>query len=65
MKLTRKQECIPVGFLPPARWPYPIVSDGGGGGVWGGGFAQTPPDADPSLSPVNRMTHRCKNITLP
>ena len=24
-----KQECIPVGCVPPAHWPYPIVSWGG------------------------------------
>ena len=25
-----KQKCITVGCVPPARWPYPVVSDGGG-----------------------------------
>ena len=31
-----KQECMPVGCVPPSRWPYPIVS------------AQPPiPDSDP------------------
>ena len=25
-----KQVCIPVGCLPPACWPYPVVSEGGG-----------------------------------
>ena len=41
-----KQECIPVGCVPPACCPYLPACPG------------TPP-------PVNRMTDRCKNITLP
>ena len=75
-----QQECIPVGCIPPAHLPYPIVSDGG--------VCATPPEADPQMqtplmqrtldtepppdadpldadSSVNRMTHRCRNITLP
>ena len=31
------QVCIPVGCLPPACCPYPVVSAGGGGGVCPGG----------------------------
>ena len=63
------RECIPVGCVPPACWPYPSMHCTGGGlpgegclprggclprprGVW-----QTPS--------FNRMTDRCKNITLP
>ena len=28
-----KQECIPVGWLPPAHWPYPVVFHVSQGGV--------------------------------
>ena len=75
-----QQECIPVGCVPYARWLYPIVSNGvfcpptppnlryrpplEADPLW----MQTPLDADPpwmQTPPVNRMTHRCKNITLP
>ena len=102
-----KQECIPVGCVPPACWPYPSMHCRGylprgvylpGGctcqgvyltrgctcqkGVYlpagctcqGGVLAQegvhaggvTCPGEVPAqvLSPVNRMTDRCKNITL-
>ena len=32
-----KQDCIPVGCVPPARWPYlPACSAPGGGLLWGG-----------------------------
>ena len=27
----RKQECIPIGCIPPDGWPYPVVSAGRGG----------------------------------
>ena len=30
MGILLKQECIPIGCVPPARLPYPIVSDLGG-----------------------------------
>ena len=56
-----KQECMPVGCVPPACWCIP-----GGAPPW-----QRPPchvTCDASWNrdpPVNRMTHRCKNITLP
>ena len=43
------QVCIKVGCVPPSCWPYPVVSRG-----WG-----------VSDRGVNRMTDRCKNITLP
>ena len=50
-----KQECIPVGCVPPACWPYPVVShvSRGGGGLLNlldadPSWMQTPPDADPS-----------------
>ena len=70
-KMTTKQECTPVGCVPPARRPYLPGAGGvpGRGGVpgprgvvctWsrGGTWSGTPP-------PVNRITHTCKNITLP
>ena len=59
-----KQECIPVGCVPAARRPYSGVCFGGGWGVsaWSrGGGIPACTEADP---PVNRMTDRCKNITL-
>ena len=37
IKRNFKHECIPVGFVPPAHWPYPIVSD------FLGGSSQPPP----------------------
>ena len=42
--LIKKQEWIPVGCVPPTRWPYPVVSDGVG-------IAAYPPplDADTPL----------------
>ena len=82
MQNSKEQDCIPVGRVPPARWPYlpacSVLGRGawsrggawsgrgvpspGGMGAWSGGVSQhalrqTPP-------PVNRMTNRCKNITL-
>ena len=66
-----KQGCIPVGCVPPACWPYPVVL----GGLPNPQSMQTPPKADPpggrdsppeaDLPPVNRMTHRWKNMTFP
>ena len=43
--------CIPVGCVPP-------LVDVSGGVLHPGGVGRPPP-------PVNRMKHRCKNITLP
>ena len=73
-----RQECIPVGCVPAARRPYAVVCFRGGewwcawsggwwcawlGGVSGpGGSASVPCGIPPP--PVNRMTNRCKNITL-
>ena len=54
-----KQECIPVGCVPSAAVAVP----GGGpprGYLPGGGLADT--TLPPTL--VDRMTDRCKNITL-
>ena len=34
--LPRKQDCIPVGCVPPARRPY-LTGPGGVGGTWSGG----------------------------
>ena len=73
LRFISKEDCIPVGCIPPACWPYlPACTVQGGvggcllleGGVCSGGVVsqhalkQTPP-------PVNRMTDRCKNIILP
>ena len=60
---TYKQECIPVGCLPPTLYRTGGLSPGGGlcpGGSQSGGSSirETP-------SPVNRMTDKCKNTTLP
>ena len=46
-----EQECIPVGCVPPACWPDPVVSRGGS--------AQAPPRW------TERMTYAWENITLP
>ena len=74
MGILFKQECIPVGSVPPARLPYPVVSD------WRGGlpnaprckppsadtpWMQTSPGGRPPLEadpPVNRMTHLAPNF---
>ena len=73
-----KQECIPIGCVPPAHWPYlPACSASGGvpgPGVYlvlgrcvcsrsGGCLLQV--RGGQVLPPVNRMTDACKNITLP
>ena len=63
-----QQECIPVRCLPPARWPYHIVSNGGWvicPAPWMQTLPhiQTPPGCRPP--PVDRMTNTSKNITLP
>ena len=61
-----QQVCIPVGSVPPACWPYPVISRGGVclGEVCPGG------EVYPSMQwhrhpPVSRITDRCKNTTLP
>ena len=77
--VTSKQECIPVGCVLAARRPYAgICFPGGWGGLLPGGVSAPGgwcllpggllrggipacTEADP---PVNRMTDRCKNITL-
>ena len=88
--IKKKQECIPVGCVPPARYCM-------GGSPWQRPpghrsprqrpswtetpwtetpWTENPLDRDPPVMwpvmhagtetpPVNRMTHRCKNITLP
>ena len=61
---TLKQECIPVGCVPPAAVAVPGGSPGRGGLQAPG----TPPGADPPADtppPINRMTDACENITLP
>ena len=98
-KALYKQDCIPVGCVPPAHWPYTVavVSTGGGGmhapchacpptthapcHTCHPCHAHHPPPCMPPCHahlhhacppchahtppPVNRMTDRCKNITLP
>ena len=102
LKALSIQECIPVGCVPAAHWPYAgrggggiqsrgglpglgglglwsrggLPSPGGVSGpggvclVWGGlwsrgGFSLAdPPARENPPPPVNRMTDRCKNITL-
>ena len=67
--LKRKQECIPVGCVPPD-----LYRTGGGlcpgdvsvqGGLCPGGLCQENPPGQRPLPPVNRMTSASKNITLP
>ena len=50
-ELFSKQECIPVGCLPPAYCPYPVVL--GGGGV---GLMQTPGCRPPWMQPPLMQT---------
>ena len=71
----KQQKCIPVGCVTPACWPYPVVSDGGGGGSVQPPRTQTPWSCDlwcmlgsqplPPLNGEKRMTDACENITLP
>ena len=64
-----KQECIPVGCVPPACWPYPIVSHGGW--IRGGlhrGVSSPPWSCDLWCmlgSQPPPWTNTCENITLP
>ena len=74
------KECIPVGCVPAAHWPYAGVCSSGGGSPWqgggllgmGGGLlgrgspwqGVAPQHALWQTPPVNRMIDRCKNITL-
>ena len=68
LKLYWIQESIPVGCIPPACWPYPVVS---------GGSQPNPLDADPPSRcrppPPSKgrpppwtewLTHACENITF-
>ena len=67
---TLKQDCIPVGCVPPACCPY-LPACTVLGGVWSGGCLPLVGrgcipacnGADPP--PANRITDTCKNITLP
>ena len=58
-----RQECIPVGCVPAARWPYAVVCSPGGG-VCSEGVGVIPACTEADTPPVNRITHTCKNITL-
>ena len=55
--LFLKQECILVGCVLSACWPYPVVYVSRGRGLH--------PQEVTSYTPVDRMTDRCKNITMP
>ena len=74
-KYSQKQECIPVGCLPPAFWPYPSMHCPGGvsargylpggylprGGVFPGGMCIPACNGtDPSCG----QTDTCENITF-
>ena len=74
-KKYKGQECIPVGCVPAARRPYAGVCFPGGclvrGGLLpegvsgpGGVVSQHALRQKPPPPLVNRMTNRCKNITL-
>ena len=57
-KIQQKQECIPVGCIPPALYRTGVSAQGRGlylNGVSVGG----------GVLSVNRMTDACENITLP
>ena len=45
--LFQNQESIPVGCVPPARWPFPVVSDGEEDSAQPPWMQTSPPDADP------------------
>ena len=77
-KNHEQQECIPVGCVPPAHWPYLVISHACPPQPHTPpATMHTPPwpcmppynHACPPTTthapPVNRMTNRCKNITLP
>ena len=68
-KIECEQECIPVGCVPAAYWPYAgvcfsgsVCSRVGWVSAPGGGGIPACTDADPP--PVNRITDTSKNITL-
>ena len=61
--LPKKQECIPVGCVPPAHWPSVGGVPAQGGCTCPGGCTYAGVTC-PGTPPVNRMTDRCKNITL-
>ena len=41
LKILSKKECIPVGCIPPAWWPYPVVSHVSQGDLHPGGSASS------------------------
>ena len=64
-KFRFKQECIPVGtYIPPALYRMEGLIGGSlSVSVQGESLSRRYlPDRDP---PINRITDRCKNITLP
>ena len=66
-----EQECIPVGCVPSAAGGVCLggVCPGAeclpGGVSAQGGMVCIPSCTEADIPPVNRMTDRCKNITLP
>ena len=75
----KQQDCIPVGCVPPARWPYlptcpglGLLQGGGGRGAWsrggclvpGGVVSQHSLRQTPPLW-TEFLTHVYENITLP
>ena len=66
-RIKFKQECIPVGYVPPAHW---LTVSHSVRLQWGHACPRRIPQgmqAPPGThdSPVNRMTDTCKNITIP
>ena len=56
-KICFKQECIPVGCVPPAHWPYLIVS------VGRGGEHACPATHDPCHTSTHAPCHVCPPAT--
>ena len=68
-KFRPRQECIPVGCVPPAHWSYLATTHahppGAATHAPGSNHACPPREQPRTPPPVNGMTNRCKNITLP
>ena len=73
-QIFSEQECIPVGCVPHARWPYPVVSEEGSAQPPGCRPPQMettptldadPPGCRPPPPPwTGWLTDRCKSITF-